>query len=131
MVPMQFRAPDGKLCEGDAENAEVLRAHFDDVYNRKTDVDPSAVELVRQRECMHELADEPGRKEVKTHFRKAKTGKSPGESGLAVECFQALTDNEETLTLVHETILFFVGMKRAQTEMTVYDEVTLQSEHGK
>jgi exonuclease III len=107
MVPMQFRARDGKLCEGDAENAEVLQAHFGGVYNRKTDVDPSAVKLVRQRECMRELAVEPGRAEVKTHFRKAKKGKSPGESGLAVECFQALIEDEETLTQVHACITDF------------------------
>jgi hypothetical protein len=39
---------------------------------------------------------EPGRSEVRRHLNKAKTGKSPGESGLAVECFQVLADNEET-----------------------------------
>jgi len=114
---MQFRAPDGGLCVGDAANAEAARAHFDDVYNRKTDVDLSVLELLRQREVMPVLADEPGRAEVRGHLLKAKKGKSPGESGIAVECFQALADDEETLTLVHETILDFW-----RSELTCFEE---------
>jgi hypothetical protein len=117
VVPMQFRASDGEMCVGDAAKAEVLRAHFDDVYNRKTDVDPSVVELVRQRVIMSELADEPQLGEVRGHLLKAKKGKSPGESGLAVECFQALADNEETMALVHATILEFW-----RSELTCFEE---------
>jgi hypothetical protein len=102
---MQFKAQDGQLCVGDPANAEVLRWHFDDVHNRKTGVDPSVLQLLRQRDEMPELAVEPSSAEVAAHLRKAKKGKSPGESGLAVECFQALADNAETLALVHDTII--------------------------
>jgi exonuclease III len=107
VVPMRFRGPDGNLCEKDEDNANVLRAQLDSVYNRSTSVDQSVLELLPQLPRMDELADEPSAAEVAGHLKKAKKGKAPGDSGIAVECFQALADDAETLDAVHSSILDF------------------------
>ena len=63
-VPLRFRGDDGALCTADEDNAEIARAHFHDVYNRRTNVDPSVLSMVRQREVKEELAAEPTAGEV-------------------------------------------------------------------
>ena len=52
----------------DEANAEVARRHFDRVYNRRTNADHSMLELVRQRDVMPDLADEPTKDEVSFHL---------------------------------------------------------------
>jgi Reverse transcriptase (RNA-dependent DNA polymerase) len=106
-VPKRFADSNGVLATTDAANAEIVRSHFDSVYNRRTDVDPSVLSELRQRGVEEGLAAEPTAGEVATHLRKAKKGKAPGDNGLPVELFQALASQEDGLALIHDVVKDF------------------------
>jgi len=107
VVHMRFKGDDGELCMSDEANAEVARRHFDGVYNRRTNADHSVLELVRQRDVVPDLADEPSKDEVAFHLRRAKSGKAPGDNGIPAELLQALAETPEGLGLVHSVVLDF------------------------
>jgi hypothetical protein len=86
---------------------------LDSVYNRSTSVDRTVLGLLSQLQVVDELADEPSAAEVAEHLKKARRSKAPGESGLTVECFQALADDAEMLASVHACILDFWLSKTA------------------
>jgi hypothetical protein len=104
---MQLRRQNGSLGETDEDNVRELSSALDGVYNRSTSVDRTVLGLLPQLQVVDELADEPSAAEVAEHLKKANRGKAPGENGLAVECFQALADDAETLAAVHACILDF------------------------
>jgi hypothetical protein len=83
----------------------MLRPALDSVYNRSTSVDRLVLELLLQLQLVDDLPDEPRAAEVAKHLKKTRRGKEPGESGLAVKCFQALADDAETLDAVPACIL--------------------------
>jgi hypothetical protein len=103
---------------------------LDGIYNRSTGVDRTVLGLLPQLQVVDELADEQSAAEVAEHLNKAKTGKTPGENGLAVECFQALADYAETLAAVHTCILDFWRSKTACLEEWRAGRLTLLPKEG-
>ena len=92
---MKFRNPDGEFCQTPAENAEVVKGHFDRLYNAETCADPSVLSSVKQRPIREELAREPSPEEVRRAFRKQKNDKSPGENKIPPEFWKALLEHDE------------------------------------
>jgi hypothetical protein len=108
MAKMKLRRQDGSLGETDEDNVRELSSALDCVYNRATSVDRTVLGLLPQPQVVDELADEPSAAEVAEHLKKAKRGKAPGENGLAVECFQALSvdaDDASRRARVHPRLL--------------------------
>eukprot|EP00978_Attheya_sp_CCMP212_P022516 scaffold67214_cov53-Attheya_sp.AAC.5 len=85
-MDLKMRKPNGKIATNDAENADVMGAHFK-----------------RQRTSKTELGDPLSLEEVKHALRKAANGKSPGESSITAEALKAL-DNE----LLQDCLLSFL-----------------------
>jgi hypothetical protein len=130
VAKMQLRRQDGSLGETDEDNVRELSSALDGVYNRSTSVDRTVLGLLPQLQVVDELADEPSAAEVAEHLKKAKRGKAPGENGLAVECFQALADDAETLAAVHACILDFWRSKTACFEEWRVGRLTLLPKKG-
>ncbi len=51
----RFRNKNGDLCWNPVENAKTVKDHFQNVYNIKSDLDPTAFDQVKQRPIQFDL----------------------------------------------------------------------------
>ena len=77
----------GKICTTPEENSEVFRHHFESLYNHEASFDPSALDLLQQREQVG-CVDMPSEEEIDKAIRKLNNIK-PGISGLSSELFSS------------------------------------------
>ena len=90
---------DGSKTHTSEENAEVFRVHFEKLYSRTPNYDPSCIDCLNQRPISHELSTAPTQEEIKSAIKRLKTN-SPGQSGLTAQMFKSLAQDVSTLKLV-------------------------------
>ena len=64
------------------------KEHFSELLNRKSQVDPAALERIQQRPKVDSLNDLPTLEEVQTSISKLNLGKAAGKDGLFSEIFR-------------------------------------------
>lgn len=78
---------DGSKAKTSEENADVFRVHFEKLYNRKPEFDPTIIESLEQRTVAHEISIPPNTDEIKSAIGRLKNN-SPGKSGLTARDVQ-------------------------------------------
>ena len=97
---------DGTKAQTSEENAEVFRAHFERLYSRPPNFDPTCIDCIDQRQVNLQISGPPNRDEIIAAIRRLKTN-SPGKSGLTAQMFKSLASNEITLQLLNDIISDF------------------------
>ena len=84
-----IRAPDGTLLSDRKDILTRWTAHFSELLNRTSAVDPQALDSVPQRPQIAALDVHPTLQEVKKAVSELQTGKSPGPDGIPPEIYKA------------------------------------------
>ena len=84
-----LRSKDGKEVHNTMEKiSNRWKEHFSELLNRKSQVDPAALERIQQRPKVDSLNDLPTLEEVQTSISKLNLGKAAGKDGLFSEIFR-------------------------------------------
>ena len=110
-----MRKPDGSLCTTPAENAEVFRSHFEQLYGRPPEYDPTVLNLLQQHPTATNCDHPPTSDEIRDAMRRLKN-KAPGESGLTPQAWKALASNDNAFNLLESVIQEFWATELAPTE---------------
>ena len=94
-----MRKPDGTLCTTPAENAEVFRSHFEQLYGRPPVYDQTVLDLLQQHPIAINCDHPPTSDEIRDAMRRLKN-KAPGESGLTPQAWKALASNDVAFSLL-------------------------------
>ena len=84
-----------------AENAEVFRAHFQKLYGRSPDYDPTVVDMIQQQAIIEGCDHSPTDEEIRTAVGKLRFS-GPGDSGLCAQSWKCLLKSEETFEALTE-----------------------------
>ena len=76
-----MKKTDGSTCQTPEENAEVFREHFQKLYEREADYDPTVIDMIHQEAIVEGLDHEPSDEEIKEALEKLHDS-GPGYSGL-------------------------------------------------
>ena len=90
--PKNFANARGKIAMSKPENAEILKKHFHEVFNRSTMIDETIIDEILQRPTANHLDNAPSVIEVKAAVKKMKNNKSPGISGATTDMFKNLPE---------------------------------------
>jgi hypothetical protein len=101
----RFRNKNGDICSNPVENAKTVKDHFQNVYNIKSDLDPTVFDQVKQRPIQFDLDAPPSVDELRKALISAKKDKATGDSKVPVEFLQILSDDESTENLFHEVVV--------------------------
>lgn len=97
----RLRHPEnGRLCESDAETADVLEAHLEALHGGDSPFDQAEVEQLRQRPIQWHLANAPTMDEFARAVGRLQNGKAPGFDGIPAEAYKALTTSETVSRLI-------------------------------
>ena len=91
----QMKKPDGCTCQTPAENAEVFRAHFQKLYGRSPEYDPTVVDMIQQQAMIEGCDHNPTDEEIRNDVGKLRDS-GPGDSGLCAQSWKCLLKSEET-----------------------------------
>ena len=105
-VERAMKKPDGSVCKSPAENAEVFRNHFSELYGRQPTYDESVLELLQQQPIATGLDHMPTDDEILSAVCKLKN-KAPGDSGLTPQVWKTLVTDELTFSILREVIIEF------------------------
>ena len=91
----QFYTKDSKLASSDKKNIEILRNHFEKVYNSEKVFDFSILDELTQQTILDEQNEPITLKEFTTALNKLTLGKAPGLNGMATDALKSLDlDNQ-------------------------------------
>ena len=107
--------PDGSKCQTPAENADVFRMHFDSLYGRTANFDPSVIDLLKQHPVVDNCDHVPTDDEIRTATRKLRDS-GPGDSGLCAQTWKCLLKSEETFSVLKHVVHMFWETKAVPTE---------------
>ena len=98
-----LRSKDGKEVHNTMEKiSNRWKEHFSELLNRKSQVDPAALERIQQRPKVGSLNDLPTLEEVQTSISKLNLGKAAGKDGLFSEICRFGGDH--TAVVMHAVI---------------------------
>ena len=97
--------PDGSLASTPEENAEVFRAHFNQLYHCSPDYDTTVLHLLSQHPVATNCDHMPSDDEIRTAVSKLKN--APGDSGLCPQIWKALIESDETFNIFKNVITDF------------------------
>ena len=101
-----MKKSDGSLCKSPAENADVFRNHFAELYGREPTFDEDVLDLLEQHPVAVGLDHTPTDDEIVCAVCKLKN-KAPGDSGLTPQVWKALVTDELTFSILREVIIEF------------------------
>ena len=110
-----MKKPFGSLCSTSAENAEVFKCHFEQLYGQPPMYDESVLELLAQQPTVLNCDHPPTSDEIRRAIGKLKN-KAPGQSGLTPQAWKVLASNDETFSLLETIILEFWNSEITPTE---------------
>ena len=91
--------PDGTKCTSPAENAEVFRNHFAQLYKKQPTNRDSIDEQLNQLPIRPEMDDFPTDKEINLAIQQSNNS-AAGASGIRSEIYKALATNPETFSII-------------------------------
>ena len=94
-----MKKPNGTKCTSPAENAEVLRNRFAQIYGKQPTNRDSIDAQLNQLPIRPEMDDFPTDKEIDLAIQKLNTS-AAGASGIRAEIYKALATNPETLSTI-------------------------------
>ena len=100
-----MKKKDGSLCKTPEENAEVFREHFEKLYGRKPEYDPTVLDDLPQ----HPVSDcdeAPTNEEISKAVQKLKNS-GPGESGISAHVWKCLEKSPDTFPLIKKFVRSF------------------------
>ena len=109
---------DGSKAQTKEENAEVFRVHFEKLYSRPPNYNPSCIDCLTQRPVSHELSIPPNLEEIKSAIKRLKTN-PPGQSGLTAQMFKSLAQDNSTLELLKNIICDFWENETPPTDLDI------------
>mmetsp|Transcript_1492 Transcript_1492/g.2308 ORF Transcript_1492/g.2308 Transcript_1492/m.2308 type:complete len:395 (+) Transcript_1492:893-2077(+) len=89
-LPSNFRNKNGVEAKTDTDNAQILNAHFQSLFNSKVQVDPTVLDSLPQHSIAHELGTIPTASDIKKAIAKMSYDKAPGQSGLTTDMIKNL-----------------------------------------
>ena len=105
----QLRSKDGKEVHNTMDKIfNRWKEHFSELINRKSQVDPAALERIQQRPKVDSLNDLPTLEVVQTSISKLDLGKAAGKDGLFSEIFRFGGDH---IAVVMHTVISEVWEK--------------------
>ena len=111
----QMKKTDGSTCQTPEENAEVFKEHFQKLYEREADYDPTIIDMIHQEAIVEGLDHEPSDEEIKEAVEKLHDS-GPGDSGLCAQAWKCLLKSEETFEVLKQIILLFWATGDVPTE---------------
>ena len=114
----QMKKPDGSKCQSPAENAEVFKTHFESLYGRTANFDPSVIDLLKQHPVATDCDHAPTDDEIKNAIKKLRDS-GPGDSGLCAQAWKCLLKAEETFNAMKTVIHGFWETEIVPTEWEV------------
>ena len=101
-----MKKSDGTVCTTPEENAEVFRKHFEKLYGRQPEYDPTVLDNLPQQpvanDCDHLPTDEEIHKAV---LLLKNTG--PGDTGICAPVWKCLLESDETFDLIKQFVVSF------------------------
>ena len=111
----QMKKPDGSNCKTPAENAEVFREHFESLYGRVPEFDPSVIDSLHQHAVAQACDHQPSDDEIRSATRRLHD-KGPGDSGLSAQAWKCLLKVDQTFQLLKDIILEFWHTEKPPVE---------------
>ena len=101
-----MKKSNGTICQSPAENAEVFRQHFMQLYQRNPVYEESVLDMLQQHPIAEGHAHPPNDDEIRWATKKLKN-KAPGESGICSQAWKALIEDANTFEILKEIVLEF------------------------
>ena len=101
---MCFKKPDGTPCITGQENGEVVKNHFQKVYNINPSVDFSAINSLVQRPLKPELDNTFTDEEFRKALHAASKDKAAGDCQVPAKFWQALDGDPSTACLLRKFV---------------------------
>ena len=101
-----MKKSDGTTCSTPEENAEVFRVHFEKLYGRKPQYDPTVLDDLPQHPVVDGCDHQPTDDEIHQAVKLLKnTG--PGETGICASVWKCLLDSTDTFDLIKQFVIHF------------------------
>jgi hypothetical protein len=89
-LPTNFKHKNGIEAKNDNNNANILNAHFNSLFNSQVRADPTVLDNLPQHNIKHEYGETPTAQEIKSAINSMEYDKSPGQSGLSMDMIKNL-----------------------------------------
>ena len=89
-LPSNFRSKNGIEAKNDTDNAQILNAHFQSLFNSEVQIDPTVLNNLPQQNIAHDLGNVPTAHDIKKAIAKMSYDKAPGQSGLTTDMIKNL-----------------------------------------
>ena len=123
-----MKNPDGTKCTPPAENAEVFRNHFAQLYNKQPTHRDSIDEQLNQLPIRPEMDDLPTDKEINLAVQQLNNS-AEGASRIIAEIYKALATNPETFSTIRRITHDF-WTEEKQTEEFNYGRLDILPKKG-
>ena len=91
-APIMMYKEDGTKCQSPEDNAEVFKKHFEKLYNKPSNSDPSILDHLEDSPIDDPLGFTPSIEEVRSAINHLKNN-SPGESGITAQMFKSIAQD--------------------------------------
>ena len=102
----RMKKPDGTVCRSPEENADVFKAHFEELFGRLPVCDVSVLDLLEQLPVRDGLDHPPTDKEFEKAVSQLRNT-APGDSGLCAQAYKCLMNMEDTSTILKNIVQHF------------------------
>jgi hypothetical protein len=82
LIPRNLKSSKGIEATTGADNAEILKDHYQEVLNKHAEVNLSVLEEIIQYPTQEQLGKTPIKTEIRSALRKILNDKAPGDSGV-------------------------------------------------
>ena len=83
--PKTFSNKEGRISKNTEENTRTLKTHFQEVFNRDSEFDPTVIDDLTQLPIISTLDNTPTADEIRGAIKKMKNNKAPGLSGVTTD----------------------------------------------
>mmetsp|Transcript_27933 Transcript_27933/g.36102 ORF Transcript_27933/g.36102 Transcript_27933/m.36102 type:complete len:740 (+) Transcript_27933:123-2342(+) len=117
--PMQFKKPDGSMCQSTEENRDVVKNQLDEMFNKESTFDQSIIDKIKLRPLRPELDKKPNKEEIKRAVNGLSSGKASGDDGIPAEYYKALLIDDENYKLMVEAVqeIWMSGAYKSEVEL--------------
>jgi hypothetical protein len=89
-TPKQFKDAKGRTKTGEADNADVIKEYYHNVFNQKVNVDMNEINKLHQKDINEHLGRLPSQTDVTSAIKSMHNEKAPGKSGVTTNMLKTL-----------------------------------------
>ena len=101
-----MKKEDGTSCSTPEENAQVFRSHFEKLYSRPANYDPTVIDELPQHAVAQQCDQLPTDDEIRKAVQKLRNS-GPGDTGICAQAWKCLLKSEETYPLIKQFVISF------------------------